>query len=44
MHLWSFDGQGADYATQVKLGVLGGSLIAGVLGTAVLLRQAPRPS
>lgn len=40
----AFDGQGADYATQVKLGVLGGSLIAAVLGTAVLLRQAPRPS
>jgi NhaA family Na+:H+ antiporter len=40
----AFDGQGADYATQVKLGVLGGSLIAGVLGTAVLLRQPPRRS
>lgn len=40
----AFDGQGADYATQVKLGVLCGSLIAGVLGTAVLLRQPPRPS
>lgn len=35
----AFDGQGLEYATQVKLGVLGGSLIAGVLGTVVLLRQ-----
>ncbi|WP_295643136.1 Na+/H+ antiporter NhaA [uncultured Methylibium sp.] len=37
----AFDGQGPDYDTQVKLGVLGGSLVAGVLGTLVLLR-APR--
>lgn len=37
----AFDGQGPGYDTQVKLGVLGGSLVAGVLGTLVLLR-APR--
>lgn len=37
----AFDGQGAAYDTQVKLGVLGGSLLAGVAGTLVLLR-APR--
>ena len=33
----AFDGQGAAYETQVKLGVLGGSLIAGLLGSALLL-------
>lgn len=33
----AFSGQGADYDTQLKLGVLGGSLIAGVLGSALLL-------
>ncbi len=38
----AFDGQGAGYDTQVKLGVLGGSLIAGVLGTLVLLRSERR--
>ena len=40
----AFDGQGPDYDTQVKIGVLGGSLIAAVLGTLVLLRQPSRPS
>ncbi|CAM5795844.1 Na+/H+ antiporter NhaA [Rhizobacter fulvus] len=33
----AFVGQDAAYETQVKLGVLGGSLIAGVLGVALLL-------
>ena len=34
----AFAGQAADYETQVKLGVLGGSLIAGLLGVALLWR------
>lgn len=38
----AFEGQGPGYDTQVKLGVLGGSLIAGVLGTAILLRSERR--
>ena len=38
----AFDGQGATYETQVKLGVLGGSLVAGLLGTALLWRR-PTP-
>ena len=33
----AFTGQGAGYETQVKLGVLGGSLVAGLLGVALLL-------
>lgn len=37
----AFEGQGAGYETQVKLGVLGGSLIAGLLGVGLLL-TAPR--
>jgi len=41
----AFDGQGAAYETQVKLGVLGGSLFAGLIGSAMLLgagrKQAP---
>ena len=40
----AFAGQGAAYETQVKLGVLGGSLIAGLIGSALLLggpRQGP---
>jgi len=36
----AFEGQGAGYETQVKLGVLGGSLLSGLLGTAMLLRRA----
>jgi NhaA family Na+:H+ antiporter len=36
----AFDGLGPDYATQVKLGVLGGSLIAGVLGSVLLLLRS----
>ncbi len=41
----AFAGQGAAYETQVKLGVLGGSLVAGLIGSALLLggerRKAP---
>jgi NhaA family Na+:H+ antiporter len=33
----AFDGRGGDYETQVKLGVLCGSLIAGIVGTLLLL-------
>ena len=35
----AFAGQGAEYDIQVKLGVLCGSVLAGVLGTLVLLRS-----
>ena len=35
----AFEGRGGDYETQVKLGVLCGSLIAGVVGTLLLLRK-----
>ena len=38
----AFAGQEADYETQLKLGVLCGSLVAGVLGSLLLLKQAPR--
>jgi len=38
----AFEGHGPGYDTQVKLGVLGGSLIAGVLGTLILLRAERR--
>ncbi|MBC7956297.1 MAG: Na+/H+ antiporter NhaA [Cytophagales bacterium] len=38
----AFEGQGAGFDSQVKLGVLGGSLIAGVLGTTILLRSERR--
>ena len=38
----AFAGQGVGYETQVKIGVLGGSLIAGVLGAAILLGAARR--
>ncbi len=34
----AFEGQGADYDTQLKLGVLCGSILSGLLGTVVLLR------
>ncbi len=37
-----FEGQGAAYETQLKIGVLGGSLVAAVLGVALLL-AGPRP-
>jgi Na+:H+ antiporter, NhaA family len=33
----AFAGQGAGYETQVKLGVLGGSLVAGLAGVMLLL-------
>ena len=33
----AFDGQGADYDTQLKIGVLSGSLLAVLIGSAVLL-------
>jgi NhaA family Na+:H+ antiporter len=39
----AFAGQDAAYETQVKLGVLGGSLIAGLLGSALLLSRG-RPA
>jgi Na+:H+ antiporter, NhaA family len=38
----AFEGQGAGYETQVKLGVLLGSLIAGVLGTLILFLSERR--
>ena len=38
----AFAGQAAGYETQVKLGVLGGSLIAGVLGVALLWAGPPK--
>lgn len=41
----AFEGQGPGYELQVKLGVLGGSVLAGLLGTAILWRaQAKAPS
>ena len=40
----AFDGQGAAYETQVKLGVLGGSLIAGLIGSALLLGAGRKQS
>ena len=40
----AFEGQGPGYELQVKLGVLGGSVLAGLLGTAILWRaQAKAP-
>ena len=36
----AFTGQAGDFDTQVKLGVLFGSLVAGLLGTAVLWQPA----
>ncbi len=39
----AFAGHDAGYDTQVKLGVIGGSLIAGLLGVALLLRAPGRP-
>lgn len=35
----AFEGLGPQYETQLKFGVLGGSIIAGVLGTLILLRS-----
>lgn len=39
----AFQGQGVDYETQLKIGVLGGSLLAGVLGSMMLLRGGKVP-
>ena len=33
----AFQGQGADFETQLKIGVLGGSLLSGIFGTVILL-------
>ena len=38
----AFQGQGADYETEVKLGVLFGSILSGIAGTLVLLRSTRR--
>ncbi|MET0334006.1 MAG: Na+/H+ antiporter NhaA [Rhizobacter sp.] len=38
----AFEGRGLAYDTQVKLGVLGGSLVAGALGVFVLMRAERR--
>jgi NhaA family Na+:H+ antiporter len=38
----AFDDLGADYEMKVKLGVLGGSLIAGIAGSAILLSTGRR--
>ena len=38
----AFEGQGAAFDTQLKLGVLMGSLLSGVLGALILLRAAQR--
>jgi NhaA family Na+:H+ antiporter len=38
----AFDGEAASYASQAKLGVLCGSLVAALLGTAILLRAERR--
>jgi len=35
----AFEGLGPDYETQLKLGVLGGSLLSGLIGTAILMRR-----
>jgi NhaA family Na+:H+ antiporter len=35
----AFEGLGADHETRVKLGVLGGSILSGIAGTLILLRQ-----
>jgi NhaA family Na+:H+ antiporter len=39
----AFEGQGADYETQLKIGVLGGSMLAGILGSLTLLRRGKAP-
>lgn len=39
----AFDGQGAAFDTQLKIGVLCGSVISGVLGTVLLLRYPKTP-
>ena len=40
----AFEGQGPGYELQVKLGVLGGSVLAGLLGTAILWRAQSNTS
>ena len=40
----AFQGQGADFETQLKIGVLGGSLPAGILGSLILLILLILPS
>ena len=40
----AFAGQGAAYEIQLKLGVLGGSLVSALLGAALMLSGAPRLS
>ena len=40
----AFEGQAAEYETRVKLGVLGGSLLAATLGAWVLVRTGRRPA
>jgi len=37
----AFAGLGEDYETRVKLGVIGGSLLSGILGTLILMRGKP---
>ncbi|MES2413874.1 MAG: Na+/H+ antiporter NhaA [Pseudomonadota bacterium] len=38
----AFEGQGGDYETQVKIGVLFGSLLSGAIGATLLLRAGSR--
>ncbi|MES2509321.1 MAG: Na+/H+ antiporter NhaA [Pseudomonadota bacterium] len=38
----AFQGQGGDYETQVKIGVLVGSLVSGLLGAVLLLRSGAK--
>lgn len=38
----AFQGQGAAFETQLKLGVLAGSLLSGVLGSLILLRRSSK--
>ena len=40
----AFDGQSGDWETRVKLGVLGGSLVSALVGSALLLVSARRPA
>jgi len=40
----AFEGAGAAYETQVKLGVIGGSLVSAIAGVALLLAGGPSPT
>lgn len=40
----AFQGQGPDYETQVKLGVLCGSILSGIVGAVLLLRSGRKAS